>query len=47
VAVRLNVTVLAKTTAKAAVEGLGTSDRIVAGSSKQIGDGSRIRVVSE
>lgn len=48
IAVRINVTVLAKTREKAAIEGGVTAeDRIVAGSSKQIEDGSRIRVVSE
>lgn len=48
VAVRLNVTVLAKTTEKAAIEGsLGLSDQIIVGSIKQIEAGSRIRVVSE
>lgn len=48
VAVRLNVTVLSKTTEKAAIEGsLGTSDQLIVSSTKQIENGARIRVVSE
>ena len=48
IAVRMNVTVLAKTAEKAAVEGgISNEDRIIVSSSKQIEDGSRIRVVSE
>ena len=48
IAVRLNVTVLAKTTEKAAIEGaLGDTDRLIVGSTKEISDGSRIRVVAK
>lgn len=47
-AVRLNVTVLAKTTEKAAIEGgISTQDRIIVGSIKNIEAESTVRMVSE
>lgn len=47
-AVRLGVTVLAQSPDRAAIEGsISTQDRLITGSTKQIEEGSRVRVVSE